>query len=423
MQIVDKKTTKNKLSKEQQNPTAGGVSALLGNKTKSSPPPDTKNDGLHRGKLQELRAKRYELLSSARQIYVAQGAIEGLQYVQNYHRTAKCKYVPTGHYVAVNAPGETKSAFYSGLISCGCVWTCPVCAVKIQEKRRQEIALAIDYAYKNNLQPVLVTLTFPHEKTQKLSDLLKMQANALSRLRKNKSWDNFKNEIGYSGLIRSLELTHGVNGWHPHTHELWFVNKGINADEIKEFVLDKWYSSCIKAGLVSGEQKDMLNFYKHAVDIKGNCTTSDYLAKQDSSKNWGVDREVAKASSKLGKKSGLHPFAFLTEEYKNTRIWLEYSNAIKGKSQLFWSKGLKNKVGINEISDEEIAEEEEINVLGMLDYPDWKLIRDTKNRSKILDIAENLPPKIAWHEIQMILVKIKEKIIMDKLRLLIFEKN
>ena len=28
---------------------------------------------------------------------------------------------------------------------------------------------------------------------------------------------------GFKGLIRSLEVTHGANGWHPHTHELWFL--------------------------------------------------------------------------------------------------------------------------------------------------------------------------------------------------------
>lgn len=403
---LDQKTSKNE------------VSAFLGNKTKSSPPSD-------RLKLQELRSKRYELLSAARSIYVAQGAIEGLQFVQNYHRTAKCKYVPTGHYVAVNGSGGTQSqsAFYSGLISCGCVWTCAVCAVKIQEKRRQEIALAIDYAYKNNLQPVLVTLTFPHERTQKLTDLLKMQASALARLRKGKSWDNFKSEIIYSGLIRSLELTHGLNGWHPHTHELWFVGKDIDAADIKEFVIDKWYSSCVKSGLIDGNQKDMLNFYKHAVDIKGNCSASDYLAKQDSSKNWGVDREVAKASSKSGRKSGLHPFAFLTEEHKNIKLWLEYTRSIKGKSQLFWSRGLKDKVGINEISDEEIAEEEEINVLGLLDYTDWKLIRNTKNRTVILDIAENFPFNEAWAEIKKLLTQLKLIEEEAKSRLLIFEEN
>jgi hypothetical protein len=236
-----------------------------------------------------------------------------------------------------------------------------------------------------------------------------MQADALARLRKGKAWDNFKIEINYNGLIRSLELTHGVNGWHPHTHELWFVGKEVDAEEIKEFVLDKWWSSCVRAGLVEDNPKDMLNFYKHAVDIKGNCSASDYLAKQDSSKNWGVDREVAKASSKQGRKSGLHPFQFLTEANKNIPLWLEYTKAIKGKSQLFWSRGLKKKCGIEEISDEEISEEDqEPEVLGLLKLEEWKLIRDTKNRSKVLDIAENFLFEDAWQEIKNLLLELKQ---------------
>ena len=103
--------------------------------------------------------------------------------------------MPTGHQVAVNGATATGSAFYSGLISCGCVWTCPVCAVKIQERRRQEIAKAINYAYANDLQPVLVTLTFPHSKSQTLSQLLPMQADALARLRKGKLWDQLKQKL------------------------------------------------------------------------------------------------------------------------------------------------------------------------------------------------------------------------------------
>ncbi|WP_223932401.1 hypothetical protein, partial [Aeromonas caviae] len=36
-----------------------------------------------------------------------------------------------------------------------------------------------------------------------------------------------------------------------------------------------------------------------------------YLVKMDDSRHWGADRELAKASSKKGKKSGQHPFGLL----------------------------------------------------------------------------------------------------------------
>ena len=154
---------------------------------------------------------------------------------------------------------------------------------------------------------------------------------------------SIKAEINYSGLIRSLELTYGVNGWHPHTHELWFVGKSMDAEEIKEYVIDKWWSSCVKAGLVEDNKNEMLNFYKHAVDIKGNCSASDYLAKQDSSKNWGVDREVAKATSNKVK-SRVYTHSLLTDEYKNINLWLEFSKAIKEKKSVVLVQRTKEKM-------------------------------------------------------------------------------
>lgn len=379
-----------RVGKNPSNAVDSGLCPPLGNTAKSSPPT----------KLQENRAKRFELLSVARSIFIAEGVKQGLKHASDFHRTACCKYHPVGSHVAVHRSKAVSKAFFTGLQTCGSVWACPVCAAKIQEKRRIEVAKAVSYAYANDLQPVLVTLTFPHKFADSLKDLLKAQADALARLRKGKQWDKFKAEINFSGLIRSLELTFGANGWHPHTHELWFVGKDVDPELIKEEVVDRWWSACTRAGLVTDD--DLHSFYRHAVDVKGNCSASDYLAKQDSSKHWGVDREVAKASSKQGKASGLHPFAFLTEENRNPSRWLEYTQAIKGKSQLFWSHGLKATMCIADKSDQELAEEstEGADMLGMLSPDDWRAIRKAEKRSEVLDIAENFPTNEAWSKIR-----------------------
>ena len=42
--------------------------------------------------------------------------------------------------------GIHNKAFYQGLMSCGGIWTCPVCAAKISERRRQELKQAIEAA-------------------------------------------------------------------------------------------------------------------------------------------------------------------------------------------------------------------------------------------------------------------------------------
>lgn len=136
------------------------------------------------------------------------------------------------------------------------------------------------------------------------------------------------------GLIRSLENLFGLNGWHPHTHELWFVRGDADAEAMKVEVLKRWESVCIRAGLLDPKNEAQLEAFRaHAVDVKGNCSASDYLAKQDDSRNWGVDREIAKASTKNGRAKGLHPFALLAKAGKGTsaqeRLFLAYCMAME----------------------------------------------------------------------------------------------
>jgi hypothetical protein len=274
------------------------------------------------------------------------------------------------------------------------VWSCPVCAAKIQERRREEIAKAIDWTYENKLQPVLVTLTFPHRVWHGLGELLERQADALHRLRAGAPWSRLKAAAGYRGLIRSLELTHGANGWHPHTHELWIVRADQDAGQLRAKVLDRWEAACIRAGLLDPtDAAAVAGFREHAVDVKGNCSASDYLAKQDDSRHWGVDRELAKSSTKAGKAKGMHPFGLLAlaaTDAEAGRLFASYSLTVRGKRQIFWSRGLKALVGVEDLSDETLAEQEreDADTLGKLDSDDWCTVRQAGARAAVLDAAE-----------------------------------
>lgn len=349
----------------------------------SSPQPD-------RVKIRAKRAERYELLSAARSLCINKGKSLDLEHPHDWHRVAKCMYVHLGS-VGVHRAQEFGS-FYSGLTVCGSVWACPVCSAKIQERRREEISKAMDWAYSNGLQPVMVTLTFPHKAWDSLSDLMKQQAVALQRLRAGKPWQKLQKAWGYQGMIRSLELTRGANGWHPHTHELWFVGKHVDAIQMRQQIVKRWESACRRAELLD-ESTDMEAFELRSVDVKGWCKNSDYFAKMDDKTHWGIDREIAKASTKQGKKSGKHPFQLLHEsgtDEKSGRYYLEYVQVMKGKRQLHWSKGLKDLIGLTEKTDEQIAEEqrEDADLLGRLSPEQWKFIRSNNARSQILDRAE-----------------------------------
>lgn len=402
-----------------QNEPAFGVAAGAPSEeyAKSSPPPSAE------GKSYDpriVRAERYMLLAEARGLLYTEGLRQKLEYANKIHATTKCRYITRGSDVGVMLSKEHGKAFYADLVTCGSVWSCPVCSALIQERRRVELEHAINWAYENDLQPVMVTLTSPHKSWHTMKELLIQQAEALGCLRKGAAYDRFKARIGYEGMIRGLETKYGENGWHNHTHELMFVSRAAIADskgeealiaeakvrdcsvedlrglpDIKTEILKRWEVACRKVGLLDESKAEA--FREHAVDVKGWCSASDYLAKQDDARNWGIDREMAKANNKTstGGRKGLHPFGLLAnaaegDEQAGYRF-VEYSLAIRGRAQLFWSRGLKAKVGITDKSDEELSieDQDKASCLGRLEQADWAVVRAVPGAmSKLLDVAE-----------------------------------
>lgn len=389
---------------------ASGGAALGTNAESSTPPLCGSSNTI---KIQETRAQRYQLQNSARDLILWKGEKKGLEYPANYHKTAKCIHVRHGSDVGVHKSIEYNSAFFTGLVVCGNVWTCPVCAAKVQERRRLEIAQAFDWAYGNDKKVVMVTFTFPHYAHQKLKDLLDMQKDAFKRLRAGQPWKRVKDEFGYTGLIRSLEVTLGDNGWHPHTHEAWILDKDASVIALRNRVAKRWLSMCQKVGLVPKGKEAA--FLRHAVHVVDNCSTSEYFAKQDDSRHWGADRELAKASSKTSKSAkGYHPFALLAEHAKGEEgkkdagsRFLEYLEAMRGKAQIFWSRGLKKLVGLEDKTDEELAEEQtdKADMLGLLDSDQWRLIIKHQAKSDALDAAENG----GWGAVMALLANLKSR--------------
>ena len=383
-------------------PAGARQSAPLVSNAKSSTPP------LKFGKKkaynpQESRAERYELQATARDLLLWKGKEQKLHYPANYHQTAKCLHTRIAPDVQVHKSHEHDKAFFGGLVVCGRVWTCPVCAAKIQERRRLEIAQAFDHAYATGRKVVMVTFTFPHYANDRLADLLAKQADAFKRLRQGAPWKRLKDKYAYGGLIRSLEVTLGESGWHPHTHEAWLVGANINAYALRNEVARRWVAMCKKAGLAPNTARKMAAFLRHSVKITDNCRASEYLAKQDDSRNhqrgWGADRELAKSNSKTARSiKGFHPFALLREHADGSESrkdagskFLEYAEAMRGKAQIFWSKGLKDEVGIAEKTDEQLAleQEDKADLLALLTPHHWRLILRNKARAEILNIAES----------------------------------
>lgn len=343
---------------------------------------------------QGFRAERYELLAGIRAMGAAQGKKLGLEHHLNFHRTCKCRYIPRGD-VSVHQHQETGNAFYGGLQKCGSVWTCPVCAGFIEQHRQVEISKFFTHAYrkKSGTKVVMMTFTFPHTIDQPLKDTLDRMGKALSSMRSYRNYKTTLAAAGYGGLIRALEVNHGANGWHPHTHELWIVDYKTDTAALKEAVTKNWIKALIKSGLMT---ESTAAAERIAVDVKDKMSATQYLTKHGNAKAWGGDKEVAKASTKKGRNAGKSPFQIADAAAKgcgkSETLWWEYAAAVKGKSRLYWSPGLKAKCGIiKEVTDEKLIEQEteKADALCHLEYSEWRLIRQTaKDTTGLLDAAE-----------------------------------
>lgn len=319
---------------------------------------------------------------------------------KKFHRVITCLRSQLGSNVKVHKSVEHGKTFYSGLCTCGGVWVCPVCAAKIQARRTIEVQDLFQWAYKvARKQIAMVTLTYPHALGDALADNLELHAEALRIFRafNGSKLKVFKTDIGLEGLVRALELTYGANGWHLHTHELWvmdyFEENKEREDYIFQFILDRWEHACKKVGLLTEDK--IQAFRKNSVHIRFRAKDSEYVTKQngDNDKTWGADKEIAQSNSKIGKSNGKAPFQILLESENSKKyrsLFIEYAFAMKGKAQLFWTPGLKGKVGIEEKTDEELAEEtrDTAVLLALLERPHWVCVVKNKARAQILDIAE-----------------------------------
>lgn len=349
------------------------------NITKSASPP------LKKGR-NEDRFLKYELQSVARHMLHNNRVRICLRHQREKYGT-----------VDVFKHRKTQKAFYGGLMVCGSVWVCPVCAAKISERRRAELTKAFAAHKRHGGQMSMLTLTFSHSKSDKLSDLIVAFAKALKKLQSGKRYAQLRQRLGYVGTIRALEITFGENGWHPHVHLLIMHKYEIdpaNHADIEDKYFDLWSGACAFEGLSTSR--------KHGVKLDDAKEAEKYISKwgdlkdKEVERTWSTDMEMTKANTKKGRAGSMTPFDFLrrTMEDGDLDAWSakyeEYAAATKGMRQLYWSPGLKQLYEIEDRSDEQIVEakEEEADVLGGLSWTDWRYILHNNLRAKLLDEIE-----------------------------------
>ena len=312
----------------------------------------------------------------------------------------------------------------NGLVLCGSVWACPVCASKITEGRRREVRHAVEQHRAQGGEAYLITLTFPHGRMDRLvseknaaGDRVGSPGSFEAMREAQRKFNAFratkacKKRAGFVGSITAKEVTYGVNGWHPHVHSLWCAAAGVDVEMLQIELSSAWCRACVLAGL-----DEPSSGYGLKVSV---ANVDDYVSK------WGADSELTKWHMKRGRPdldgddlSGLTPWDLLAiageaapavvrpglvlSPAKAAALFFEFVAATHGSAQLFWSRGLKDRYAVREFSDRELAERHAVGeeLLGSLTFRQWRVIDDTGRLPEFMAVVDSAGFAIALEAVE-----------------------
>jgi hypothetical protein len=257
-----------------------------------------------------------------------------------------------------------------------------VCSAKIRNARAQEISAAAARWDQAGNSVYMVTLTMPHDFGMKLAALLPVIAVGFRSVISGRRWQQTKQLVCIRGTIRSVEVTHGANGWHPHLHVLVFIEADPGASglaRLHQHIVTRWGRYIEGQGYRAPD-------LAHGVVIERCASAAQagaYIAKTQDGKAPG--NELARGDLKRGRAGHRTPLEILeafrwTGDLANLALWHEYERATKGHQCITWSKGLHQRCGDASTyrTDEEIAAEEAGGeVIAVIAGETWRAITRT----------------------------------------------
>ena len=284
---------------------------------------------------------RFSLLSYAKKLLLSRSVIKFNSNFSGCHCSALQYYL-----TLVRNPNSNR-AYYNGIVTCHNSKLCPVCSPRIMGFRSAEIKKAVHewlVEFPDNTCYML-TLTVSHSINDSYQFLLSHFKNALKMFWRNGSLVRILKSADYVGRITSNETQYSqINGFHPHQHILLFCKKtDFDIDSLK-----KYYLSALDSCGLSGS-------IERGLDIIEARSASCYLTK--------ISSEMTMGNLKQGRQDGHYsPMQILFEAMSGSDwaadVFCELFEGMRGLDSLRWSRGLKARFGIGEVSDEDITKGE-----------------------------------------------------------------
>lgn len=267
-------------------------------------------------------------------------------------------------------------ARFSGLETCRRVWLCPVCAQRIAWKRGRELEEQIRVWLEAGGTVLFQTLTFPHDYSDPLKESAQIAAKAFTAVLSGRRWQDERNRYGIEGTVRTLEVTLGPSGWHPHLHALIFLRRprGVRARRaIQKNFFGRFSKVIQRAGYRAPDIRNC------PIEIVHSAEVGQYVTKFS-----GVVRELTAWHMKKGRSQSRTPMQLLQDLVANNsaedrRRWSEWETGTYRRRQLTYSRGLRKRLTKREEIDPAIRAELEIQeALGsqslIITQPLWRKI-------------------------------------------------
>lgn len=190
---------------------------------------------------------------------------------------------------------------FSGVMTCGSPWACPVCSSRLARDRGEALARAAARLVGLGYRAVHVVLTVRHTRGEALADVFGALSSAWRW-----AWGHRRVKALLRGVAyaRSVEITFGRNGWHPHIHALLLVPAHRDPWALEDPLWEAW-SEAVEAVGWAPSSRDAYSF--EVVESEEDLGhVSRYVGKG----SWGLGLEVAGGAFKGGHQ-GLTPFELL----------------------------------------------------------------------------------------------------------------
>lgn len=299
--------------------------------------------------------------------------------ITDYDRLKGChRWLSAGTGAASLRWIEPGQATWGNLQTSSSVWASPLSASAISKTRAEEVSGALKTWFDQDKRHSVefLTLTLAHDKGQSLREVWDTLAYAWRGITGTASWrggaryEGDKKRFSIAHWLKSVEATHGKNGWHVHIHCLLFLDRTLSDDEretMENRFYERWRAGAERKGFKAPSRKHGVKIEKalreKSVNDLGSYMAKGALFSVAESLSWEIT--AGQTAKEARSKDNRSPFQILdsirksgdfSRKNSDVKIWAEWEESSLGRRQMAWSKGAKEALGVLDLDDSEAEE-------------------------------------------------------------------